>query len=473
MGSIARSYKTVLSTGSSRGSHHSGYSYGSTSTVPSSISDSQSPPKYSSPYVDEDAKHYNASYDASILSGSRYHPISITQTVASVSDLCAEPEEYDESDTFEFDIPDDATADSQIETRTTTPEDFPYYFPSQREFCIRHDNTVEDGNMNLRVDIADSRDGKVQVELFYLRMRDIQARDFSLRRYCRDSGREICHSTRRCAKPAAAQRPNLQRSMSVALASLRPKPHAKRTTSSISTKSMPTRQDSGYASNDDEDLSDSDNDNDDFDGVEGGSGTRAVLPDNIIKLEFSNYAQVLVKRRGNKLSKRYEFEYWGTNYRWKRIVNKSNLVKTVEFHLVNEQSGKTIASIIPEERTPAQVITEEMKGGWVPPCSLRIIDPKYALAGASDVAEVIVATGLTALVEDSIEHHLLLKTKNAKQLALPLTPLKMDMEYVGPKAIVSHMFRRRGSSGSTIENLRDSRESRQSPLRFAKHVEAY
>jgi len=319
------------------------------------------------------------------------------------------------------------------------------------------------------VETADSKDGKAQVELFYLRMRDIETRDFSFRRYCRDSGREVCHSTRRCAKPAA-HRPAIQRSMSVALASLRPKPHAKRTGSSSSAKSMPMRQDSGYASNEDDDLFD--DDDEDSDVIES-SEHSAVLPNNVTKLEFSNYAQILVKRRGTKSSKRYEFEYWGSNYRWRRVVDKRDSTKSAEFHLVSEGSNRPIASIVPDLRTSAQVIGEEMKGGWVPPCSLWIADPTYAMAGSSDVAEVIVATGIIALVDDCIERHLRLKTKNARQLTFPLTPLKMDMEYVGPKALVNHVFRRRDSASSTTENLKDSRELKQSPLRFAKHVEAH
>ena len=80
---------------------------------------------------------------------------------------------------------------------------------------------------------------------------------------------------------------------------------------------------------------------------------------------------------------------------------------------------------------------------------------------------VIVATGLIALIDDCIKRHFQSKNKH-HQVSLPLTQVKMDMEFVGPKAMVEHMFKRRNSGGSTKE-----REPRGSPLRFAQPVAAY
>ena len=79
---------------------------------------------------------------------------------------------------------------------------------------------------------------------------------------------------------------------------------------------------------------------------------------------------------------------------------------------------------------------------------------------------VIVATGLIALVDDCIKRRF--HSKKHTTFSLPLTQVKMDMEFVGPKAMVEHMFKRRNSGGSTKE-----REHRGSLLRFAEPVAAY
>ncbi|KAI9741514.1 MAG: hypothetical protein M1818_004320 [Claussenomyces sp. TS43310] len=468
MPSTSRSYGAALST-SSRGSRHSDESYESRSTAPSSFSDA---PRFSadpcSQYPHSAAsKHENVIYNAEVVPRQdRYpRPTVVTYPLAE-QDLCDEPEEYDEFDTFEYDLPEVGCEHEDTETKATTPDDFAQYFPSQKRLYIRHDETTEDGNMNLRVDTTDFKDHKLQMQLFYLRMRDLSARDFSLRRYCRDSGREVCHSTRRYVKPVA-QRPAIRRSMSNALASLRNRPHVKRAISDYPTKRTPVRQDSGYASNEDEESYDGE----EHDHVEA-PVTSSVLPTNTTKLEFSNYAQVDIKRRGTKSSKRYEFEYWGSEYQWKRVVDKTAPVKSVEFRLLRDNCQKPVALIVPEPRTPTQISREKAKGGWVPPCSLWISDPSVAMAGSSDIAEVIVATGLIALVDDCIKQHSPADAKNTKQLTLPLTSLKMDMEFVGPKALVNHMLHRQRSGGSASEESKGSLEHRRSPMKFTNHIEA-
>jgi hypothetical protein len=83
-------------------------------------------------------------------------------------------------------------------------------------------------------------------------------------------------------------------------------------------------------------------------------------------------------------------------------------------------------------------------------------------------SSVIVATGLIALLDDCIKRHFQSKIKHTHQVSLPLTQVKMDVDFVGPKAMVEHMFKRRNSGGSTKE-----REQRGSPLRFAQPVAAY
>jgi len=110
------------------------------------------------------------------------------------------------------------------------------------------------------------------------------------------------------------------------------------------------------------------------------------MPTNTTKLEFSNYAQVDVKRCGTKNHKRYEFEYWGSNYVWKRSYTKGSAGKSISFHLIKDDSGPPIAHIVPELRSPSQISAEEEAGGWVPPCSMWISYEKV-LSALTDVAE--------------------------------------------------------------------------------------
>lgn len=81
---------------------------------------------------------------------------------------------------------------------------------------------------------------------------------------------------------------------------------------------------------------------------------------------------------------------------------------------------------------------------------------------------VIVATGLIALIDDCIKRHFRSESNHTHQLSLPLTPLKVDMEFVGPRAMVEHMFKRRNSGASTKE-----KEQRGSPLKFTSYVETH
>jgi hypothetical protein len=225
------------------------------------------------------------------------------------------------------------------------------------------------------------------------------------------------------------------------------------THSSKSSKSA-KRQDSGYgSSNDDDEEVDSFT-----------SKTSIQIPTNTTKLEFSNYAQVEVKRRGAKSSKRYEFEYWGYTYSWKRVTEKDGQGKAVSYHLFKGDGGPAVAHIVPEMRSPSQIRAEDAAGGWVPPCSMWISD-QSVLEALTDVADVVIATGLITLVDDCIKRHFDRKQPKHHQVSVPLTPLKMDMEFVGPKAMVEHMFKRRNSGNSTKE--------RGSPLKFASPVEAY
>jgi hypothetical protein len=359
---------------SSKDSRRSDDSQDSRSTAPTSIYSSRRPSLHQSK---TDRPIYTKTYD--ISPATTYYPRSSTETYlsgASQEELCEEPEAYDP----EYDVPEYKFRE-EVETdlRPSTPQDFADYFPSARRLYIRHDDTTYDGNMNLRVDTEDPFSKyKSNVQLFHMRMHDLKKREFSLRRYERSSGREVCHSSRKYAKPASERRPNLTRSVSNAFASaLRStKPEIKRQNSGLSTHSSKSmrpvqRQDSGYGSSQDEDEVES-------------SKTLVQIPTNTLRLEFSNYAQVEVKRRGAKSSKRYEFEYWGHTYTWKRVTEKDGEGKAVSYHL--HMGDKVVAHIVPEMRSPLQVSEEDAAGGWVPPCSMWISD-QSVLEALTDVAE--------------------------------------------------------------------------------------
>ena len=259
----------------------------------------------------------------------------------------------------------------------STPSEFAAYFPSTRRLHLRHDDTI-DGNMNLRVD-ADVQLGhreRADLTLFHLRMHDLKNREFSLRRYCRDSGREVCHSSRKYTRPAVDRRPTLQRSVSNAIATLKSLSDNKR-----ATRTSLKRTDSGYDS-----VSD---DGADFDGDRAApkapESRPHSLPTNTTNIEFSNYAHLDLKRRGTKSSKRYEFEYWGNRYVWKRFAMREAASGDASYHLYCSNRVTPIAHIVPKSLTPAEVREEEEKGGWIPPSDMWLSD--VDAKGLQDVAE--------------------------------------------------------------------------------------
>ncbi|CAL8581007.1 hypothetical protein XPA_006719 [Xanthoria parietina] len=411
-------------------SSDSGYSESSSrsrSTAPTDYSLRPSL-KYHTPQSEQYAKREwdQDSYD--VYDGPRSSAETYASTIPSVDDLDDDLPPFEIPSSFDDALPSTAVA--------STPHEFAEYFPSGRKLLIRHDDSTLDGNMNLRVDTEIREPGSrpLDLTLFHLRMHDLKNREFSLRRYCRDSGREVCHSSRKYTKPAAISRPNLQRSMSSALSSLRSKTESKH-----AAKSGLKRQDSGYDSMSEEDIAP--------EAVKQSSQGRSIpLPTNTTQLEFSNYAHLDVRRRGAKSSKRYEFDYWGTNYTWKRVAVRVGHFKEVSYHLINNQTAASVAHIVPATMTPAELQEEEDKGGWVPPCLMWITDQGNL---STDVADVIVATGLTALVDDSIKSKF--HQKNGVRVSVPAlmkTPLKMNMEYVGPKQLLDEVFHRRGTTAT-------------------------
>jgi len=325
-----------------------------------------------------------------------------------------------------------------------TPSDFSELFPSHRRLAIRHDDSTLDGNLNLRIDTEVHASGRrCDMTLFHLRMHDLKERQFSLRRYCRDSGREVCHSLLKSAKPKAVpeKRPGFQRSLSNALNNFLPKsPESKQ--SAMSSLKL---NDSGYGSMHSGDF---DDDDEDLPPITDESKTQQPQMTHTMKLEFSNYAQLDVTRAGAKASKRYEFSYWGVSYSWKRIIQRRHDgVQQVSFHLVRAGSEEVLAYIIPISLSPSEAREEEAKGGWIAPCTMWIADERI-VRSQKDVSDVVVAAGLMALVDHTIRDRF--HSKQEKPSILP------KVEYVGPKRLINEMFRPNHRSPSYKADSRSS-----------------
>lgn len=332
-----------------------------------------------------ESEGYSNSYHSDVRSSTDTY----ASTIPSIEDF--------DKDLAPFEVPDDASLSGTDSALPSSPREFAAYFPSTRRITIKHDDSTLDGNMNLRLDtVANMSDGsKADLTLFHLRMRDLKRREFSLRRYCRDSGSEVCHSTRISHQTTYARRPGFQRSMSNALSSLRSKSENK----SVTTASLATH-DSGYDS-----MSDDDGQID-LRPQTPRQSDDALAQMNTVLLSFTNYAHLEVARRGSKSSVRYEFEYWGDRYIWRRAAKTSGSFREVSFHLVNTATGASIAHIIPVPLSPSESREEEAKGGyvktvqsigekrltmiirWVPPCSMWISD-EGVLNKPLDVAEYV------------------------------------------------------------------------------------
>lgn len=268
----------------------------------------------------------------------------------------------------------------------TTPVEFGELFPSTRRLLIQHDDTTPDGNLNLRLDteLTISRGQKVKLTLFHLRMYDLAERQFSLRRYQRQSGREVCNSKRKYLKPDTKSSPApRKRPLSNALAKMNLK--------SLTGRPRPK---TAHEIEDEES-------GDDLDLFAAQAHVKATIPTDSVRLEFSNYAQVELLRCERGDGKVYDFEYWGERYTWRRNVYQDESELVFSFELVNLASGTCVAHITPDRLSQRQSRREAAQGSWVPPCSMRITEKQIT----NDLGDVIVATGLLTLVDDCIKRH--------------------------------------------------------------------
>lgn len=265
----------------------------------------------------------------------------------------------------------------------TTPAEFAELFPSSRRIMIQHDDSTPDGNMNLRVDtdITTKSGRRKKMTLFHLRMHDLAERRFSLRRYWRNSGREVASSKRKYIAPLP---PGVQP----------PKPGMRRAcTAPEFRRPEALQQDPGYESDEDED---------DF--VERlrhfhiTNDIKATIPTDSIRLEFSNYAQVLLEPVCHGERKQYNFEYWGEHYTWRKRSLRDGDEIINSFELLNLETQQKVCSIVPDALSPEETEFEATQGAWVPACSMRLLQK----AISDDLGDVIATTGLIALADDCI-----------------------------------------------------------------------
>lgn len=286
-------------------------------------------------------------------------------TVASFDDYEDDEPEYDDYD-YNQKTP-------RSEATPATPAEFAALFPSIRRLQVKHDDSSSDGDMNIRVDtsINDRYGTPRHLTLFHLRMYDLEKREFSLRRYGRDCGREVAHTHTKVEKQNTPRRPAIQRSVSRAFHSFRGKADQEK-------QMTLNRQDSGYGSEDEDDVFQ--------DKPQPAEETKSA---NTVTLEFSNYAHVQLTRKGTKMSRKYDFEYWGKNYSWKRLIRRLPATgeEEVSYQLVNNANNNIVAVILPDPISPLSGPQNE-HGEFVPQCSFYMKDsPSDPIGGPSDVAE--------------------------------------------------------------------------------------
>lgn len=284
----------------------------------------------------------------------------------------------------------------------STPESFARWFPSNETLFVQHDDKLTSGKMCLNVLTATDQGFGPLLQLFYLQMYDLKKRSFSLRRYSRDSGLEVCH-TSRIYKKATGARPRIRRSINSSITSMR-------NFSRGSSRSSQTSAQSSQSEHEYSNYSSESAVNEDENEAQVKTSFQQTVGDtlfeqssNQISLEFSNYANILLSRKAFGARKSYDFEYWGTAYQWKRQKKSQSLGKNRSYNLYRGQSDLVVAHITLQDLSWSQTDEEEEMGGWVPPIWMRITDPSILSENNStDIPDVIIATGIIAFVDDCI-----------------------------------------------------------------------
>lgn len=333
-------------------------------------SDKFSPPNSppdSRPSLDRSHGSTSSPTESDIFDQNRTSTQTYCTTVASAEEY---EDGYGNFDYYDYDY-----KTPRNEATPATPAEFAELFPSPRKFQIKHDDASFDGDMNIRVDteVRDKHNVK-HITMFHLRMYDLLKREFSLRRYGRDCCREVAHTHQKVEKPASPKRPGLPRQVSKAFQTFRGKAEQEKTMTL-------NRHDSGYGSSfEDEDGEGA------IERPKSRDSNEEHKPCSAITLEFSNYAHVEVNRKGSKAFRKYDFEYWGKQYSWKRLIRKHPATgeDEISYSLVNNGTGSIVASIVPD---PNDCMDEEA-GEFVPACTFQLKDSAQDPTQTSaDVAE--------------------------------------------------------------------------------------
>lgn len=257
----------------------------------------------------------------------------------------------------------------------SSSECFARLFPTTRRMMVQHDDSTSDGNVNLRLDTdAVTQAGRrVKVSLFHLKMQDIGERKFSLRRYWRGSGREVCSCRRKYVKPV----PPKCRPSQTDYPPIPTEPAAR--------KHLASSQEDVESDSDDDELAESNKIN-------------ATVRTDAMTLEFSNYAQVVLTPRSTDHRKQYDFEYWGEYYSWKRRPVRDGGEIIIAYELINLRTNRKVSSITPDALNQEVTEFEASQGAWIPACSMRIQEQNIS----DDLGDVVIATGLIALTDDCI-----------------------------------------------------------------------
>lgn len=404
------SYASSDSSSSSHRSTGSGTTYSTNVTAYSDLR----PPVHryeSAPSNLEDHKAYPSVFENETQHDSpRTSVETYASTVSSKEDLADIPR---------YELPQERHRIYESDALATTPPDFAKLFPTTRRLLIQHDDSTSDGNMNIRVDTeALSQDGdRLKMTLFHLRMKNLHERQFSLRRYCRESGREICSTKKKYVKPVPRvqprNRPSITRSLTTALQNIGVK--------------TPRRQDSGYESDDAEELED------ELRNFTLTAEVAATIPTNIIRLEYSNYAQVELHRHRQGHAKQWDFSYWAEPYSWRRELSYDEDEAVYSYELISLRTGDCIAYVMPDKLDDRQKATEQEQGAWLPPSSMRLTDRTIS----EDLADVIVSTGLTVVADDCIKR----RWHNSKSIRVHV-PEASSAEYQQADDIVETVFPR-------------------------------
>ena len=83
--------------------------------------------------------------------------------------------------------------------------------------------------------------------------------------------------------------------------------------------------------------------------------------------------------------RRYDVEYWGVKYHWRRLVLRDGEDEQICYHLTRTGSTDVLAKIMPEPSSPLEQRHEERKGAWVPRCAMWISDE--TVLHSQDVSE--------------------------------------------------------------------------------------